>query len=600
MRTKSALWKKVMKQPKPTIGRKLMAMTLVLLLVPSLLIGTSGYWTAKEQLTESGKRTLKNSVAQTLNMISSLNEEVEKGTMSLEDAQEKVKAAILGPKNAEGKRPDYKKTGIDIGEYGYIFIVEKRETAAGQRIMEVAHPSLEGQDITEVKSSNGKAIGFGLVELAEAGGGFYDFDFNLPNSDKVAPKITYVQKDPNWNWVICAGSYYIDYNKGADLVLREVEIIVSIAVIIGILLSWLFSRHISVPIKRVARQASLIASGDLREAEILIKNRDEIGQLAQDFNVMHQNLKTIIHEVSTVSSTVAATSEELSASADQTMQASVTIAGAITEVAESADMQSRHVGSSYGQVARMTEGIGHIADQVQTVAGSMLQTSKQSESGSQLIARTIGQMREVERKVNASSEVVGTLASKSQEINVIIDLIRQISGQTNLLALNAAIEAARAGEHGRGFAVVASEVRKLAEQSEHAAAQVYAIIHEMQQGIDKAMGTSQEGTEAMKAGLSSVDEAGAAFDEIFGAIEGVSEQAREVSLAVQELTANATSTVAAIEGIKAATEDISGNTQGIAASAEEQSASMEEMSAASSMLANSAYELQELVSKFKL
>lgn len=189
--------------------------------------------------------------------------------------------------------------------------------------------------------------------------------------------------------------------------------------------------------------------------------------------------------MSTVSSTVAATSEQLNASADQTMQASVAIAGAITEVAESAaDMQSRHVGSSYGQVAEMTEGIGHIADQVQSVAGSVLQTSKQSESASQLIARTIGQMREVERKVNASSDVVGTLASKSQEINVIIDMIRQLSGQTNLLALNAVIEAARAGEHGRGFAVVASEVRKLAEQSEQAAAQVYAIIHEMQQGID--------------------------------------------------------------------------------------------------------------------
>lgn len=604
-----AFLRKAKNLSKPTIGRKLMTMTLVLLLIPSLMIGIFSYLTAKQQLTETGKKTLKNSVAQTLNMIDSLNEEVEKGTISLEDAQEKVRVSILGTKNAEGLRPDYRNTGIDIGEYGYLFIIEEREIeyetangekATGPRIVEVAHPTIEGKDITDMTSSNGKAIAVGLMEVANAGGGFFDFDFNLPNSDKVAPKITYAQKDPNWNWVICAGSYYIDYNKGADMVLRDVAIIVTIAIVIGILISWLFARHISVPIKRVAQQASLIASGDLRENPVSIKNKDEIGQLAADFNAMHQNLKMIITEVSTVSSTVAATSEELTASAEQTMQASVTIAGAITEVAESAENQSNHIGSSYGQVLRMTDGIAHIASQVQSVAGSMLQTSKQSEAGGQLIARTIDQMREVERKVNASGDVVGTLAEKSQEINVIIDLIKHISGQTNLLALNAAIEAARAGEHGRGFAVVASEVRKLAEQSEQAAAQVDAIIHEMQQGIDQAMGTVQEGTAAMKVGISSVDEAGSAFDEIFGAIEEVSGQAREVSVAIQDLAAGATSTVSAIEGIKVATEVISDNTQNVAASAEQQSASMEEMSAASSMLANTAYELQELVSKFKL
>ena len=76
------------------------------------------------------------------------------------------------------------------------------------------------------------------------------------------------------------------------------------------------------------------------------------------------------------------------------------------------------------------------------------------------------------------------LPTRSQEIGQIVETISGIAEQTNLLALNAAIEAARAGEQGRGFAVVAEEVRKLAEDSQRAAAQISKLIGHVQADTD--------------------------------------------------------------------------------------------------------------------
>lgn len=592
-----------------TIGGKLITISVILLLVPSLVIGALGYSSAKNELTESGKIMLKNSVIQTLNMISAYNEEVQSGKITLEVAQEKVKEAILGKKNAEGKRIEFKEKGVDLGANGYLFIVDEIEseyktsdgkTAKGPRIFEVAHPTIEGQDITELKSTDGKMLGQGFVDTANGGGGYYNYNYKLPNSDQDAPKITYIAKSQEWGWVVCAGSYAMDYNSGANKVLKSIGITITIAIIIGILVSWLFSRHISAPIRKVAKQASLIAAGNLNIDEIHVRNRDEIGTMASDFNVMSANLKAIISEVSEVSHTVASTSEELTASADQTMKASLMIAESITEAASGAESQSEQAQSSYDVVEQITEGINRISGRIDHVTDLAGSASDTAEKGSRTIASTVEQMRLVEQKVDVSGEVVGTLASKSEEVHAMLTLITDISAQTNLLALNASIEAARAGEQGRGFAVVANEVRKLAEQSANAVSKVSGVVNEMQLGTQEALRTVQEGTFAMKQGIVLVHEAGDTFADILSSVQAVSAQANDVSSAIRSVTAGTDEMVTAIEHIKIATATISEKTQDVAASAEEQYASMEEMTASSTMLANTASDLQVIISKFKL
>jgi methyl-accepting chemotaxis protein len=110
-----------------------------------------------------------------------------------------------------------------------------------------------------------------------------------------------------------------------------------------------------------------------------------------------------------------------------------------------------------------------------------------------------------------ATEAIRELGAKSEQIEGIVATITGIAEQTNLLALNAAIEAARAGEQGRGFAVVAEEVRKLAEESQSAAASIAGLIGEIQGETAKAVDVVEAGARQTEDGVATVDEAREAF-----------------------------------------------------------------------------------------
>src|SRR5690625_4271799 len=121
-----------------SIRMKLLIISFLILTVPVIVLGVFSYQRAKSSLDESGIKRLESSVEITLEMISTLHEEVEKGTLSLEEAQEKVKIAILGEKDENGNRPVH--SNIDLGENGYIFILDQEGNL-------LAHPNSEGENL---------------------------------------------------------------------------------------------------------------------------------------------------------------------------------------------------------------------------------------------------------------------------------------------------------------------------------------------------------------------------------------------------------------------------------------------------------------------
>lgn len=208
------------------------------------------------------------------------------------------------------------------------------------------------------------------------------------------------------------------------------------AVILGFLVALIITRVITGPIFKGVQFAEAIAAGDLSR-QLDIDQKDEIGQLAHALNGMVGKIKEVVENVTSASNNVGSGSQELSASSEEMSQGATEQAAAAEEASSSME--------------QMAANIRQNADNAMETEKIAVKSAEDAKQGGQAVAETVTAMKDIADKIS---------------------IIEEIARQTNLLALNAAIEAARAGEHGKGFAVVASEVRKLAERSQSAAAEI--------------------------------------------------------------------------------------------------------------------------------
>ncbi|WP_042202442.1 methyl-accepting chemotaxis protein [Paenibacillus camerounensis] len=384
-----------------------------------------------------------------------------------------------------------------------------------------------------------------------------------------------------------------------DIILQPFIIGASILVI-AILAAYLFIRRTTRPLTRLSSSVNTVAKGDLTRETILIKSKDEIGTLARDFNEMTTSLRNLITQVNDTSMLVASSSQELSASAQETNRAGEHSVNVTIDLADGANTQLRNLEGSYRSVQEMSRFITEIAGNADSAMNTASSNALKARSGRESMDSTTSQMQIVSDSISDLSGIIETLGSHSKEIENIVGTIASIAEETNLLSLNAAIEAARAGEEGRGFAVVAGSVRKLAERSAKSAAQIGQLVSLIVNQMDKAGETMQRSTDEMVEGKAMIMSAGKSFSEIETSVSDMSSQSQQISETVRDLALISEDLVAAIQSIVAVSNQTAEGAEMLSASSEEQLAAMQEVEASAAFLSSLAEKLQVLVENFKI
>ncbi len=345
------------------------------------------------------------------------------------------------------------------------------------------------------------------------------------------------------------------------------------AVLLGLLLMWMTARGVTRPILGVAAMLKDIASGegDLTR-RLAYAKQDELGELSGWFNRFLDKLQPIISDVKNSVQDARSTADQSSAIANQT----------------SAGMQQQ-----YREVDQVATAFHEMSATAQDVARSAAQAAEAARSadhatreGLSVIDTTTLSIEQLASEMTKSMREVEGLASSSEQIGSVLEVIRSIAEQTNLLALNAAIEAARAGEAGRGFAVVADEVRNLAKRTQDSVEEIRQVIEGLQNGTREVVSSMHSSHRQAQGSVTQVEMAVAALQRIGDAVGVITDMNLQIASAAEEQSSVADEINRNISSIRDVTEAISS-----------QAAESAEVSQKLNSLAN---HQQQLMSQFRV
>ena len=429
----------------------------------------------------------------------------------------------------------------------------------------VMHPfnkDLNGESLVDYADPNGVRL---FVEMARVvksqESGFVHYSWQKADTNKLAPKISYVKGFGPWGWVVGSGIYVDDVD--AEFNASAVKFLIAIALIVVLLatLAYWISRTITKPLALAVNVAEQLAVGDVSVA-IEVQAKDETGKLLLAMQKMVASMKVVSNAAMTIADgnltvNLAPRSEndellialnsmtgKLRDVVDNVQQAVTNVSSgsqamsvSSEEMSQGATEQAAAAEEASSSIEQMTANIRQNADNAQQTEKIAIQSAIDAEEGGRAVSATVTAMQDIAEKIK---------------------IIEEIARQTNLLALNAAIEAARAGEQGKGFAVVAAEVRKLAERSQKAAGEI---------------------NELSSSTVAVARNAGKLLDMMVPNIKKTAELVQEISAASREQDAGADQIAKSIQQLDTVIQQNAANSEETAATAEELSSQSEQLRA---------------------
>lgn len=370
-------------------------------------------------------------------------------------------------------------------------------------------------------------------------------------------------------WMVLDASAIGALGRGILISLLPINLI---ALAVSVLLAWMLARVIITPIKEMVAVIRRIEQDSDLTVRLTDGGKDEISQISSSMNQMLDKFQHLLGDVNVSASHVSTAAQRMS----ETMRQSS--AG----IAEQKS-QTHHLATS---ATEMSQTVQEVARNAARAAQAASKASAEAEHGQKEVEMTIKSINKLAGEVDGTAVVIDRLNEHSGSIGKVLDVIKGIAEQTNLLALNAAIEAARAGEQGRGFAVVADEVRTLATRTRDSTTEIVQMIAQLQSGTAEAVTAMMTGREQAQGCVAQAGQAGEALRTITQAVQTITQMNEQIASAAEEQSA--------------VTEEIHRNTEVISTIADRNESGASECSQSSQQMVGLAAELASKVGRFKI
>jgi methyl-accepting chemotaxis protein len=284
----------------------------------------------------------------------------------------------------------------------------------------------------------------------------------------------------------------------------------------------LSSKKVLAPLSMFKEKVNVMSGGDL-SVSIAYAGKNEIGELALDMNKMIGSFSAAVNSIMTSAGNVVTSVDVLRARAEKTTEGARTQSGQAAQIVAAAE--------------EMSQTITDIARNASVASESSAEAMAAANTGKEVADNAVQTVNRVYTSTVELAAMVEKLNNRASEIGGIVTVIKDIADQTNLLALNAAIEAARAGEQGRGFAVVADEVRKLAERTIGATAEITEKISAVQKESEQTKQSMEESSLEVTSATEYIRQVGDSLNHIVDSVQKVRDQITQIATAVDEQSA---------------------------------------------------------------